>query len=159
MNKNDKSILIPLSEVSFVFPSLFHVIAQNLMVAQILMIIAKIQDDNHHLFMNLQSSGATIIIAIGTMNDTIPNTMEIDEIIIHISGSLWYMLVTGYFLPVFTFFVVTYFWVQEFPIGVCIDCISIVEMPGIDEVMNLKKTREEKRIQIDRIKGLFIILS
>ena len=45
---------------------------------------------------------------------------------------------------VFTFFVVTYFWVQEFPIGVCIDCISIVEMPGIDEVMNLKKTREEK---------------
>ena len=71
--------------------------------------------------------------------------MVIDDTI-HVSGTLWYMLVAGYVLPVFgllTFFVVTYFWVQEFPIGFCINCLSVLKASGIDEVMKPGKKKSK----------------
>lgn len=110
----------------------FHVIAQ--MVTQILMIIsigAKIHDDNRHLFEDANTDKS-----------------------IHTSGYLWYMLVAGYFLPVFgllSFFVVTYFWVQEFPIGICIDFLSILQLPDINDVLNIKEATEEGSKRIDKI--------
>ena len=39
---------------------------------------------------------------------------------IHISGYLWYMIIAGYVTPIagyFTFFTVTYYWTQEFPVA------------------------------------------
>ena len=113
---------------------IYHVAAQ--MLAQILMIIAigaKIRDDNSHFFEDTES------------DDTI-----------HVSGTLWYMLVAGYVLPVFgllTFFVVTYFWVQEFPIGFCIDCLSVLKASGIDELAKSEETKKKVASQIDKIKG------
>lgn len=113
---------------------IYHVAAQ--MLAQILMIVAigaKIRDDNSHLFED-----------------------EMNDDTIHVSGTLWYMLVAGYVLPVFgllTFFVVTYFWVQEFPIGFCIDCLSVLKASGIDEVLKPGETKKEAASNIDKIKG------
>ena len=54
------------------------------------------------------------------------------------SPSLWYMLAAGWILPVcgfLTFFIVTYYWVQQFPIGLCIDFVRIMEMPGVDDLL------------------------
>ena len=113
---------------------IYHVAAQ--MLAQILMIIAigaKIRDDNSHLFED-----------------------EVSDDTIHVSGTLWYMLVAGYILPVIgllTFFVVTYFWVQEFPIGFCIDCLSVLKAPDVDDVKDFGKTKKEAASKIDKIKG------
>ena len=73
---------------------------------------------------------------------------------IRISTNLWYMIVAGYLLPVFgllTFFVVTYFWVQEFPIGVCVDVLSILEAPGMDEVLDLKNKKAEGGQKLSKI--------
>ena len=44
-----------------------------------------------------------------------------------INGQLWYMLVAGYIAPIlglFSFYLVTFYWFQEFPIGICIDFIE-----------------------------------
>ena len=46
---------------------------------------------------------------------------------IEVSGFLWYMLVAGFILPIFgllNFYFLTYYWVQEFSIGICIDFVS-----------------------------------
>ena len=62
---------------------------------------------------------------------------------ISVSGNLRYMIVAGYVLPVFglfTFFVVTYYWEQKFPIGIYVDILSILQQLGIDEVLEMKKT-------------------
>ena len=82
--------------------------------------------------------------------------MDKDESI-HVSNELWYMLVAGYILPIcgiLTFFIVTYYWVQEFPIGICIDVMScVLLMPGPDDI--IKKIAQpdeeelEKRSKID----------
>ena len=113
---------------------IYHVAVQ--MLAQILMIIAigaKIQDDNSHLFED-----------------------EVNDDTIHVSGTLWYMLVAGYVLPIFgllTFFVVTYFWVQEFPIGFCIDCLCLLKTPGINNLVDFGETKEKVASKIERING------
>ena len=129
---------------------IFHVIAQ--MVAHILMIIAigtVIRSENDHLFNNSTSNSTSN----GTSNSTSNGTMEMDESI-HISGFLWYMLVAGYILPIcglLSFFIVTYFWVQEFPIGICVDVLSILKLPGIDETLELKATGKEAGEKVDKI--------
>ena len=127
---------------------IYHVAAQ--MVAQILMIIAigaKIRDDNSHLFKNTTNIKET------SLNSTESSAMENDSI--YVSGTLWYMLVAGYVLPVFgllTFFVVTYFWVQEFPIGFCIDILSVLKAPDIDDVKDFGKTKKEAASKLEKIK-------
>ena len=60
---------------------------------------------------------------------------------VHVSGYLWCMLVSGYVLPtlgLFSFSLMTYYWLLEFPIGICIDFLLN---------LNLKKSEMEKREQ------------
>lgn len=148
------------SALHFEIYFIYHVIAQ--MVIQVLMIIAigaKIRDDNRHLFENaVNPEQPSTIIDNGTngtnttiptiVNTTIPTTLTTDMEInknIHVSVALWYMLIGGYISPVFgllTFFVANSFWVQEYPIGFCIDCLS---------VMNITKRNEGESI-VDQIK-------
>ena len=129
---------------------IYHVIAQ--MVIQVLMIIAigaKIRDDNSHLFENAVNTEqpSTIIDSGTTATTTIPTTTSTDIKInesIHVSVTLWYMLIGGYIFPAFgviTFFLANYFWLQEYPIGFCIDCLS---------VMNITKRNESGSI-VDQI--------
>ncbi len=107
-----------------------HVFAQ--MVAQIFMLVAigaKIQYDNRD-------------------ND------GDDEL--HASSYLWYMIVSGYFLPacgILTFFLATYYWTQEYPIGICINLLSILQMPDCNNIFCPEKSTEdvkEKASQIAR---------
>ena len=129
-----------------------HVAAQ--MVAQILMIIAigaKIRDDNSHLFENTTNIKET------SLNSTVNTTkiVAIESDSIHVSGTLWYMLVAGYVLPIIgllTFFVVTYFWVQEFPIGFCIDVLSVLKAPDIDDIKDFRKTKKDAASKLEKIK-------
>ena len=109
-----------------------HVCAQT--VAQILIIItiaAAIREENKHLFV---------------ANKNNPE-MNMDESI-HASNQLWYMLVAGYTLPIcgiLSFFIVTYFWVQEFPIGICIDVMSgVLHTPGLDDLKKIGQPDEEE---------------
>ena len=67
------------------------------------------------------------------------------------SPTLWYMLVIGWIMPIcgfLTFFIVTYYWVQQFPIGLCIDFVRIMEMPGVDDLLyaeeHFKKSTNKK---------------
>ena len=136
---------------------IFHVIAQ--MVAQILMIIAiaaKIRDDNRHLFEDDATNSR--VVTNSTNSSFLINTDNIDSMdeSIHVSGYLWYMLVAGYVVPVLgflSFFIVMYFWVQEFPIGVCIDMVTVLLMPtlGIDDAVKPEK-KDEVTKKMDKIK-------
>ena len=98
---------------------LIHVVGQ--MLAQLFMFAAiggKIRYDNRHLFEP------------GNINHQI-----------YVSPELWYMCIAVTILPpigIFTFFIVTNFWVQEFPISLCIDFVKVLQMPGADEVFELK---------------------
>ena len=126
---NDENVdpTIRKSALFFQIYFVIHVFGQ--MVAQILMII-------------------TIGIGIHEENKQSSNGS------ISVSGNLWYMIVAGYVIPVFglfTFFVVTYYWVQEFPIGICVDILSILQQPGIDEVLEMKKTKAEGGDRLNRI--------
>ena len=91
---------------------ILHVMGQ--MVAQIMMIVAvslKIADDNR--------------------NRTLESPL-------HISNELWFMLVAGYIMPflgILSFFVPTFYWVYEHENGLCLDFLSLLNMPGIDHVL------------------------
>ena len=86
-----------------------HTILQ--MLAQILAYIAiaaKIRYDNRHFY-------------------RIENTDKS----IHVSSFLWYMIIAGYVTPILghlSFFIVTYHWGQEYPIGYHIDMMRIFQM-------------------------------
>ena len=116
------------------FQSHFFIHVFGQMVSQILMLIAigaKIRYDNRHLF---ESDN----------ND--------DEI--RVSPYLWYMLVAGYIMPVcglLTFFIVNYYWVQEFPIGLCIDILSLLELPGVDHILRPDKELKDSHEKAKRI--------
>ena len=90
---------------------IFHVMGQ--MAAQIMMIVAvslKIADDNR---------------------DSLDSPL-------HISNQLWFMLVAGYIMPflgILSFFVPTFYWVYEHENGLCLDFLSLLNMPGIDHVL------------------------
>ena len=113
----------------------FHVAGQ--MAMQILMIAAiaiKIAQDNHGK----------------TLDDPL-----------HISGALWFMLVAGYIMPIagiMSFFIATYYWVYEYPNGICINILSILETPGFDTILSpgenikkLKKTSEKVAMLLNKI--------
>ena len=90
---------------------IFHVMGQ--MAAQIMMIVAvslKIADDNR---------------------DSLDSPL-------HISNELWFMLVAGYIMPflgILSFFVPTFYWVYEHENGLCLDFLSLLNMPGIDHIL------------------------
>ena len=73
----------------------------------------------------------------------------------HVSVSLWYTLVAGYILPflgLLTFILATYYWLQEFPIGISVDFLSIISLPNITEILDMPKEGREK---INKIIGHF----
>ena len=85
----------------------------------------------------------------------LPSPMDMDQSI-HVSKYLWYMLVSGYILPIcgiLTFFIVTYYWVQEFPIGICVDVMScVLDTPGIDDLTKINQPDEEELKKKSKIK-------
>ena len=103
-----------------------HVILQ--MLAQVVMYIAiaaKIRYDNRHFY----RSGNT------------------DENI-YASSYLWYMMFAGFVTPtlgLISFFVVTHYWSQQYPIGYRIQTMEIFRMTliGTHEVLSMKKTIQE----------------
>ena len=108
----------------------FHVLGQ--MASQILVLIAigaKIQYDNR----------------------------DADESF-NVSGYLWFMMVSGYILPVcgtLTFFIVTYYWVQQFPIGICLDLLSILQMPDANHIFYPNQSTKEIRDKVNAIMNFF----
>ena len=127
----------------------YHVLMQ--MIAQILMIVAisfKIEYENRHLFNSTSMTMNMENTANGNSTD-----MNMDGSI-RVSMSLWYILVGGYILPIlgfFTFFIVTYFWVQQFPIGLCIDLLSLLQMPGMENITNFRESTKESKGKMDKI--------
>ena len=107
----------------------FHILGQ--MIAQILTLIAigaKIQYDNR-------------------------SCVDVDNCSIQISSYLWFMIASGYVLPVcgvLTFFIVTYYWVQEFPIGLCLDVLSLLQMPDANTLFYPNETKQgfQKKVAI-----------
>ena len=68
---------------------------------------------------------------------------------VRISGCLWYMLVAGYILPIFghiNFYFLTYFWSQEFSIGICVDFVNALEQPDIAEILGIENEKEREKI-------------
>ena len=66
---------------------------------------------------------------------------------IRVSVYLWYVLVSGYALPtlgLFSFPLLTYYWLQEFPIGITIDFLSILKLPNIAEKLEMEKKQQHK---------------
>ena len=62
---------------------------------------------------------------------------------IRVSVPLWIMMAIGYITPVvgfFSFFLVTYYWAQEFPVALCLDMISCWKMKrGLDDFININE--------------------
>ena len=72
----------------------------------------------------------------------------------HVSGFLWYMLASGYVLPVcgiFTFFIVTYYWVQEYLIGLCLNVLSLLQMPNVDTIFYPNESAAEVRKKVIKL--------
>ena len=119
-----------------------HMVLQ--MLAQVLMLIAigaKIRYDNRHLYRtDLEDSD--------------------DEMKIRVSGHLWFMIISGYFLPFMgflSFFVVTFYWSQEFPIGIYVDMISLMKMTacGGEDVAKLGDKMEGGKEDAQKIASHF----
>ena len=73
---------------------------------------------------------------------------------IQVSGFLWYMLASGYVLPIcgiLTFFIVTYYWVQEFPIGICLDVLSLLRMPNVNTIFYPNESTAKVRKKVDEL--------
>ena len=117
----------------------------------IIAIGAAIREENSHLFQNSSDSENSMSNTDEQSSNTDEQSMDAS---ISVSGPLWYMLVAGYVMPffgIFTFFISTYFWTQEFPIGICVDALSILELPDIDSIMDIKAAKDKKRKKINKI--------
>lgn len=114
-----------------------HVLLQ--MLAQVLMFVAiggKILYDNRHFYADSNEDES-----------------------IHVSGYLWYMIIVGYFLPLLgflTFFLVTYYWSQEFPIALCIDMISIWKMGDPDDLIYIDEKHRKKKSTVLKVIDQFV---
>ena len=110
-----------------------HVILQ--MLSQLMMYIAiaaKIRYDNRHFY------------EVGNTDESL-----------HVSGNLGYMIFAGYVMPtlgLFTFFIVTYYWSQQYPIGYRIDMMSIFKMTeyGMIDVLSIKEAIKEKAEKMEK---------
>ena len=66
----------------------------------------------------------------------------------------WFMIVAGYLLPivgVWLFFSVTHYWLQEFAIGITIDYLSILKLPGADRLFFPNSTSHEAQEKANKI--------
>ena len=84
-----------------------------------------------------------ILIRAENAEDCHPDELET----VKVSGSLRYTLVAGYILPflgLISFCLTTYWWLQEFPIGISTDFISILKLPNITELLDMEKEGREK---------------
>lgn len=66
----------------------------------------------------------------------------------------WFMIVAGYILPivgVWLFFSVTHFWLQEFAIGVTVDFLSILKLPGANRLFFPDCTLHEAQEKANKI--------
>ena len=101
-HKYDKSI----AKGALYFQGFFFIHTLGQMIAQVMMLVAigaKIEHANKEV--NLDCKPWQAVCA---------------------SPTLWYMLAAGWIMPIcgfLTFFIVTYYWVQQFPIGLCIDFV------------------------------------
>lgn len=124
------------------------------MLSQVLMIIAtgrRIEYDNRHLIYSNQTKSDFVVNdlnsneSIDLENVTNSTTSELSGI--QISGCLWYMLIFTYVLPLlgfFLFFFLTYYWLQEFPLGLYV--VNLFKMAihhGKDAVMKKDKSENE----------------
>lgn len=69
------------------------------------------------------------------------------------------MIVAGYFLPLMgflTFFLVTHYWTQEFPIGLCIDMISIWKMGNPDDFVYIDEKQKVKKSTVIKVIDQFV---
>ena len=136
----------------------FHICAQ--MVAQVMMFIiiaGAIREENEHLFNTDRQDTGDTTTTVTTSTEVEPSmAMDMDESI-HVSNHLWYMLVAGYILPIcgiLSFFIVTYFWVQEFPIGVCVDVMAgILQKPDIDDLRTISQPNDEELKKRNKVNG------
>lgn len=90
---------------------------------------------------------------------------------IYISNELWFMLIAGGIMPllgILTFFIPTFYWVYEYPCGICIDMLSILETPGFGHIICYGEETEDmkekvmniaKRLNKDQLKKDFLDLT
>ena len=63
------------------------------------------------------------------------------------SSRLWYMFIAAYIMPVcgiLTFYIVSYYWVTELPLTVCLDFLRILEAGSCDSFLSPIKSNKEK---------------
>lgn len=131
-----------LSALFYQLVFLTHLLFQ--MVAQILALIAVgvcIYAENQHIYED------------GNTENTI-----------HVSWLLWSIMSASYIAPVigfFTFFIVTYYWAQEFPVALCLDMISLWKMKrGPDDFIHVKEKVEKPTDKMmDVISRFFDLIS
>lgn len=99
----------------------------------------------------------------GKMYNDNQNLFE-DDIIdrsVHFSAYLWYLIGMGFITPIFGLFtsiLVTYYWTQEFPIGLCLDIVSIWNLGGPEDFVHVKEQLRDDRqgTQISRVINQFL---
>ena len=138
---------IHVSAFSYLLYFVVHAFFQ--MVTQVLMIVAigaKI-DYEYNDFQKDQN--------VTTYTESILYSSDLDESeTTCCSGHLWYMIIWGYVSPTLgflTFFIVTYYWSQEFPIGLCIDLIAIGRMKGKDYLLKLRGHLKSEEAKAQRV--------
>jgi len=65
---------------------------------------------------------------------------------IYASSYLWYMIIAGYIMPfcgILTFYIVAYYWVQQFPIGLCVDFLKILATPSANQIFHPQQSAKE----------------
>ena len=76
---------------------------------------------------------------------------------IYISSRLWFMLAVGYVMQsigILTFFIPTNRWISQYPVGICVNLLSILEIPGIDYIIFPNDTQQGAHQKIEKIAGL-----
>ena len=66
----------------------------------------------------------------------------------------WFMIASGYILPVvgvWFFFSVTHYWLQEFAIGITIDYLNILKLPGANRLFFPNSTPHEAQEKANKI--------
>lgn len=68
--------------------------------------------------------------------------------------NFWFMLFAGYVLPIvgaWLFFSVTHFWLQEFSIGITVDYLGILKLPGAGGLFFPECTYQEAQGKVNKI--------
>lgn len=119
LHQNHYDFSVRKSAFWYQFYLLVHTILQ--MITQLLIFVAigaKMYNDNQNLYID-----------------------DITDRSVHFSAYLWYLIVVGFITPIFGFLtsiLVTYYWTQEFPIGLCLDIVGIWKMGGAEDFVHVK---------------------